>query len=177
MRRTAILSAVAFGLLLPASASAIQITKTITDHRRVVLPTQGTIRVPIERQITYDVAPPDSDDDGCADSADGYDGPGCEAPAPAPAYSSPGVVAEPTPAPASSVPMSSVGLSAPVDPSCESGGDPTTNTGNGYFGAYQFDSSTWDAYGDSAYAEASDAPMSVQTAAANAVPYDAWPNC
>lgn len=81
------------------------------------------------------------------------------------------------PAPAPSVAAPSTGLSAPVDPNCESGGDPTTNTGNGYYGAYQFDSGTWDAYGDSSYAEASDAPMSVQTAAANSVPYDAWPNC
>ena len=60
---------------------------------------------------------------------------------------------------------------------CESGGDYAANTGNGYFGGYQFDSGTWDAYGDSAYAEASDAPPAVQDAAAASVPYDAWPNC
>jgi len=60
---------------------------------------------------------------------------------------------------------------------CESGGDYSANTGNGYFGGYQFDSGTWDAYGDPAYAEASDAPPAVQDAAAASVPYDAWPNC
>jgi hypothetical protein len=60
---------------------------------------------------------------------------------------------------------------------CESGGDYSANTGNGYYGGYQFDSGTWDAYGDPAYAEASDAPPSVQDAAAASVPYDAWPNC
>src|SRR5947208_1451544 len=35
---------------------------------------------------------------------------------------------------------------------CESGGDYTANTGNGYYGAYQFDQGTWDAYAPSGYA-------------------------
>jgi hypothetical protein len=60
---------------------------------------------------------------------------------------------------------------------CESGGDYSANTGNGYYGGYQFDSGTWDAYGDSAYGEANEAPPAVQDAAAARVPYDAWPNC
>lgn len=60
---------------------------------------------------------------------------------------------------------------------CESGGDYSINTGNGYYGGYQFDSQTWDAYGDPAYSEAHLAPPAVQDAAAAAVPYDAWPNC
>ena len=60
---------------------------------------------------------------------------------------------------------------------CESGGDYAANTGNGFYGGYQFDSGTWDAYGDSSYSEASDAPPAVQDAAAASVPYDAWPSC
>lgn len=60
---------------------------------------------------------------------------------------------------------------------CESGGDYAADTGNGYYGGYQFDSSTWDAYGDPAYGEANEAPPAVQDAAAASVPYDAWPNC
>lgn len=60
---------------------------------------------------------------------------------------------------------------------CESGGDYAANTGNGYYGGYQFDSTTWDAYGDPAYGEANEAPPAVQDAAAASVPYDAWPNC
>lgn len=34
---------------------------------------------------------------------------------------------------------------------CESGGDPTTNTGNGYYGAFQFALSTWHSIGRSGY--------------------------
>lgn len=32
---------------------------------------------------------------------------------------------------------------------CESGGNPSTNTGNGYYGAYQFSPATWRAVGGS----------------------------
>ena len=60
---------------------------------------------------------------------------------------------------------------------CESGGDYGANTGNGYYGGYQFDSGTWDAYGDPSYAEANEAPPAAQDAAAASVPYDAWPSC
>lgn len=163
MRRAWILIA-AVVLLLPATAGAVTIHQHLTDP---------VTHKPIVRVVR--LAPPDSDDDGCADAADSYNGPGCKPPPPPP-VSNPAPAPTPTQvAPATS--SSSVGLTAPVDPNCESGGDPTTNTGNGYYGAYQFDSGTWDAYGDPAYGQASDAPMSVQTAAANAVPYDAWPNC
>jgi len=62
---------------------------------------------------------------------------------------------------------------------CESGGNYSTDTGNGYYGAYQFDQSTWDAYAPSGYAGTNPAaaPPSVQDQAAASVPYDAWPNC
>ena len=86
-----------------------------------------------------------------------------------------------TPAPAapaeSATEVSSTGGSMNATVMCESGGDYSIDTGNGYYGGYQFDSGTWDAYGDPAYPEASDAPPEVQDAAAAAVPYDAWPNC
>lgn len=60
---------------------------------------------------------------------------------------------------------------------CESGGNYQANTGNGYYGGWQFDHGTWDAYGDPKYGEANEAPPAVQDQAAARVPYDAWPNC
>jgi hypothetical protein len=62
---------------------------------------------------------------------------------------------------------------------CESGGDYTAVNPAGYYGAYQFDQSTWDAYAPSGYAgvNPAEAPPAVQDAAAASVPYDAWPNC
>lgn len=68
-----------------------------------------------------------------------------------------------------------------VDPYCESGGSGgySADTGNGYYGAYQFDQTTWDAYAPEGYAgtNPASAPPEVQDAVAAAVPYDAWPNC
>src|SRR3712207_4131601 len=39
---------------------------------------------------------------------------------------------------------------------CESGGDWSINTGNGYYGGLQFSQSTWEAYGGTAYASRAD---------------------
>ncbi len=62
---------------------------------------------------------------------------------------------------------------------CESGGDYGAVNPAGYYGAYQFDQGTWDAYAPDGYAGSNpaSAPPEVQDAAAAAVPYDAWPNC
>lgn len=46
---------------------------------------------------------------------------------------------------------------------CESGGDYSINTGNGYYGAYQFTIETWDHW-DTGYARADLAPPAVQDA-------------
>jgi hypothetical protein len=63
-----------------------------------------------------------------------------------------------------------------VDPNCESGGDPSINTGNGYYGKYQFDLQTWAAHGGPPGLP-SDHPEWVQDQVAARVNYDAWPNC
>lgn len=62
---------------------------------------------------------------------------------------------------------------------CESGGSYTAVNPAGYYGAYQFDQGTWDAYAPSGYqgVNPAEAPPAVQDQAAASVPYDAWPNC
>jgi hypothetical protein len=61
--------------------------------------------------------------------------------------------------------------------SCE--GSYTSNTGNGYYGAYQFDRQTWGGYGG--YPVASDAPPSVQDEKAwltyQRRGWSPWPSC
>jgi len=62
---------------------------------------------------------------------------------------------------------------------CESGGDPTTDTGNGFYGKYQFTPGTWASVGGSGNpAQASEAEQDMRAAAlyaqAGASP---WPVC
>lgn len=62
---------------------------------------------------------------------------------------------------------------------CESGGNYSTNTGNGYYGAYQFDQQTWNSVGGSG--NPADASPSEQDARAQALiaqrGTSPWPNC
>ena len=62
---------------------------------------------------------------------------------------------------------------------CEAGGDYTKNTGNGYYGSYQYDIGTWNNYGG--YRLPSDAPPAVQDAKAHetfaARGSSPWPSC
>ena len=62
---------------------------------------------------------------------------------------------------------------------CESGGDPTTDTGNGYYGKYQFSRATWRRMGGSGNpARASEAEQDQRAAALYAREGSApWPNC
>jgi nucleoid-associated protein YgaU len=65
---------------------------------------------------------------------------------------------------------------------CESGGNWSINTGNGYYGGLQFSASTWAAYGGTAYAPSADqASKSQQIAIAEKVlagqGKGAWPSC
>jgi peptidoglycan hydrolase-like protein with peptidoglycan-binding domain len=66
--------------------------------------------------------------------------------------------------------------------SCESGGNWSINTGNGYYGGLQFSGSTWRAYGGGSYAPRADlASRSAQIAVAQRVLASqgpgAWPTC
>jgi|GEM_PF-983965 len=62
---------------------------------------------------------------------------------------------------------------------CEAGGDYTRNSGNGYFGAYQYSIGSWGNYGG--FARADLAPANVQDAKAAADVaargWSAWPAC
>ncbi|MER7926296.1 transglycosylase family protein [Streptomyces sp. NPDC096057] len=65
---------------------------------------------------------------------------------------------------------------------CESGGNWSINTGNGYYGGLQFSASTWAAYGGTAYAStANQASKSQQIAIGEKVlaaqGKGAWPTC
>jgi hypothetical protein len=65
---------------------------------------------------------------------------------------------------------------------CESGGDGSINTGNGYYGGLQFSQQTWEGFGGTEYAASADqASKSQQIAVAERVLAEqgagAWPNC
>jgi hypothetical protein len=65
---------------------------------------------------------------------------------------------------------------------CESGGDWSINTGNGYYGGLQFSGSTWLAYGGGEFASRADlASRDEQITVAERVRADggfgAWPSC
>ena len=65
---------------------------------------------------------------------------------------------------------------------CESGGNWSINTGNGYYGGLQFSASTWAAYGGTQYAStANQATKAQQIAIAEKVLASqgkgAWPSC
>ncbi|MDT3398338.1 transglycosylase family protein [Streptomyces sp. B1866] len=65
---------------------------------------------------------------------------------------------------------------------CESGGDWSINTGNGYYGGLQFSSHTWSAYGGTSYAPTADQATKAQQIAIGqrvlaAQGRGAWPTC
>lgn len=65
---------------------------------------------------------------------------------------------------------------------CESGGNWSINTGNGYYGGLQFSAGTWRAYGGTAYASTADKAskaqqISVAAKVQKAQGWGAWPTC
>jgi len=106
-------------------------------------------------------------------------------------------VPAPRPAPAASVPQSSPSAAAPVSTAapassgganwsaiaaCESGGNWSANTGNGFYGGLQFTQQTWLGYGGGQYAPSANlATPSQQIAVAQRVlagqGIGAWPVC
>lgn len=100
------------------------------------------------------------------------------APAPAPA---PAPYVAPAPAPAPPAPSYGGSIWDRIA-ACESGGNWSINTGNGYYGGLQFSSSTWLGYGGGAYAPTANlASREAQIAIAERVQaaqgWGAWPVC
>jgi hypothetical protein len=61
---------------------------------------------------------------------------------------------------------------------CESGGDWSINTGNGYYGGLQFAQATWEGAGGLAYAPRADlATREQQIAVASTLDLGNWPHC
>jgi transglycosylase-like protein/LysM domain-containing protein len=80
------------------------------------------------------------------------------------------------------VPASASGLNWSAVAACESGGNWSANTGNGFYGGLQFTQGTWNAYGGGQYASsANQATPAQQIAVANRVlagqGIGAWPVC
>ncbi len=103
---------------------------------------------------------------------------------PPPPPAPPVVVTQPaprSPAPAPP-PPSSNGLNWDAMAACESGGNWSINTGNGYYGGLQFDSGTWLSNGGGAYAPRADLATREQQIAVATNLYNArgaspWPTC
>lgn len=75
-------------------------------------------------------------------------------------------------------PADSSGVNWDAIAECESGGDWSINTGNGYYGGLQFSHSTWIAYGGGQYAEnAHLTSRANQIAVASGMSLSHWPHC
>jgi len=100
--------------------------------------------------------------------------------APAASATSSTTTSAPTATSPSSLPSGSANWAAIA--SCESGGNWSANTGNGFYGGLQFTQSTWDAYGGGQYASSANlATPGQQVAVAERVlagqGIGAWPVC
>ncbi|SDI98272.1 Uncharacterized conserved protein YabE, contains G5 and tandem DUF348 domains [Frankineae bacterium MT45] len=90
--------------------------------------------------------------------------------------------ATPTPKPPTPTPKPAGALNWDALAMCESSGNWSINTGNGYYGGLQFNLSTWLSYGGGAYAARPDLATKAQQIAVATVLYNArgrapWPYC
>jgi uncharacterized protein YabE (DUF348 family) len=75
-------------------------------------------------------------------------------------------------------PASSSGVNWDAIAACESGGNWSINTGNGYYGGLQFSQGTWEARGGTRYASRADlATREQQIAVADGMSLSNWPVC
>jgi hypothetical protein len=90
--------------------------------------------------------------------------------------------ATPAPAPRADVPAPATGRDWDAVAQCESGGNWSINTGNGYYGGLQFSASTWSGFGGGEFAPRADlATKNQQITVAERVlakqGWGAWPTC
>jgi len=174
---------------LPAGMTTVDIIDPAVSSGNPVLLAQVTVGVALAHAslaiplpppvTTLPPPPPPTGANGAASS------PSVPAPAPSPAPARPAVPASvpapsPTPPPQSGPPA---GQPSPATwaalRQCESGGNYAENTGNGFYGAYQFTLSTWEELGYAGLPSL--APPSVQNQAAARLQalrgWDQWPVC
>ena len=137
-------------LLLSLAALAIiaypSTSAAITLHRHIIISRPNGPPREVVRVVT--VAPPDSDDDGCADPKDHYNGPGCDKPAPAPAPKVSSVSQSVAPAPVSVPPVpATTSGGCPSYMSGEASSPDAVNPSSGAAGCYQVLPSTAAAMG------------------------------
>jgi LysM repeat protein len=139
----------------------------ITEGQRLTLPASGAVAPWLARAATAAIpaaAPAQPTAAPAASSAPAVDPASAPAPAPAPAAGSSG------------------GVNWSAIAACESGGNWSADTGNGFYGGLQFTQGTWLGYGGGQYASsASQATPSEQIAVAQRVlagqGIGAWPVC
>lgn len=145
---TLFLLACVSSLAISSSAYAVPIHHHITVETKAGISNSQDRALLVAKRETYvvNVAPADSDDDGCPNAKDSYNGPGCQAPpAPTVAPQSPSSIAPPAPT-YSSVPPASTG-GCPSYMSGEASSPTAVNASSGASGCYQVLPSTAAAMG------------------------------
>ena len=187
MRRALVLTAIAIGgiaLLAPLAArSAIPVPAEVADH---LLPVADAPLVIADRTSLTGRQGATTPIAGLPDEAEALEGGADSTPAAAPMEATlyPLATQAPTrPRTAAAPPATYSGDSVWDDlAKCESGGNWSINTGNGYYGGLQFSYSTWHSNGGGAYAEyPHQATREEQIAVAErlraAAGYAPWPAC
>ncbi len=141
------LACVSILFLFSATANAIPIHHHYTVVKRVGTTNRGApLMVSKERTYVVNVAPRDSDDDGCPNTQDSYNGPGCKAPpTPTVAPQSSSSIAPTAPAAPSVTPASTGGC--PSYMAGEASSPSAVNPSSGASGCYQVLPSTAAAMG------------------------------
>lgn len=158
--------------------TAINAAKSLTPEQLATVTAQAEtlFSAPVDGKVDAATVLAETVQDIAAAQKAGNDAPTAPAPAPAPSTA-------PTAAPApAAAPASTSGTNWDAVAACESNGDWSINTGNGYQGGLQFSPSTWNGYGGQEFAPTADqASREEQIIVAERVRagqgMGAWPTC